>query len=1313
MWWDLDDAKYEVPKGSGKHSIFSGSLWMGGVDVNNQLKVAALAFRAQGFDFWPGPLSTDLAEVDAGTCDSYDRFFQITRSQVNQFVAWYNCANLDPDCEVGTEFPGYVIPAEILNWPAHGDPTKNQDFNLAPFFDADGSGDYNPEDGGDFPYYDLTANPNCNTEREVKLFGDETLWWVFNDKGNIHTETGASPIGMEVRAQAFAFATNDEINDMTFMNYELINRGSFTLTNTYFAPWVDPDLGNFEDDYVGCDVERGLGYCYNGDALDGVTGSGPTEYPDNPPAIGVDFFQGPYQDDDGRDNIGPAVDSTGVLITPSYSEANSDNGIVYKGIGIGYGDGIIDNERYGMRKFVYFSNASVSPPPPNYATDPDEGSEYYNYMNGIWRDGTPLCYGGNGHPDGGCTGVPADYMFPGDSDPLGWSTGGVPQPEWTEATNNNAEGDRRFLQSAGPFTLDPGAVNDITIGVVWAWDAGGSQPFESVEKMRLADDKAQALFDNCFVLIDGPDAPDVDIVELDRELVLVLSNSSISNNENGSYAQADPFIVSPDSVVYDNVYRFEGYQVFQLKDQSVSVSDLNNPDLARLVAQCDKKNFKDNGEPIDQLVNFTYSEELGANIPEEMVNGENEGIRYTFRIVNDEFASGDRRLVNHKTYYYMAIAYAFNEYKEFDATDPLLLDGQKLPYLAGRKTATGASISAVTGIPHIEGPEAGGTILNSSYGDGPPLTRLEGQGNGGREVFLTSETIQKILDSDASRLEQITYQGGLGPIEVKVYDPFNVPNAEFEIKIVDDVAPIGEDLEDAYWKLTCISGDCPINSNGDVMEWVSNQPLGMQAGTEQIIEEIGLSVYVEQTVDPGEEGNVTTPVNANGYISATATYAHPPFWLTGISDLDGSTTQDWIKAGTAVRVDADGNDVPTDFPGYDDGQIYEGLLNGTVSPYRLARDFSDDTVNYPGAPAWQSFRTQTRMEHLAGVDIVITSDEALWSRVPVIEVGNENLFLEGGAKSHELRMSPSVGKDGTPDGELDANGNPKMGMGWFPGYAINVETGERLNMAFGESSWLRDQNGADMIWNPTSELYDDVFNFNEGWFNTLFGGMHYVYVFGNNDEDEDFMPNYDAGEFIFTKLLGEDGDYDPQPNSIRKVWQDCMWVLAPLLEQDARLLGSDLTINLRVTKPFREDFAPGWTNSAPENNNLPRYSFSTSELAAVRGDLPTAEDALKEIRMVPNPYYAASGYEATQLDNIVKIINLPEVCDISIYTVNGVLVRSYSKASPITSIDWDLKNHADIPVGSGMYIVHVNAPGIGERILKWFGSVRQLDLNSF
>ena len=48
--------------------------------------------------------------------------------------------------------------------------------------------------------------------------------------------------------------------------YKIINRATTPLNDTYFGQWVDPDLGFYLDDYVGCDVGLGLGFCYNGDA---------------------------------------------------------------------------------------------------------------------------------------------------------------------------------------------------------------------------------------------------------------------------------------------------------------------------------------------------------------------------------------------------------------------------------------------------------------------------------------------------------------------------------------------------------------------------------------------------------------------------------------------------------------------------------------------------------------------------------------------------------------------------------------------------------------------------------------------------------------------------------------------------------------------------------------------------------------------------------------------------------------------------------------------------------------------------------------
>lgn len=101
---------------------------------------------------------------------------------------------------------------------------------------------------------------------------------------------------MEVQVQSFAYSTNDEINDMTFYRYKLINKAAEDLVDCYFSMWIDPDLGCSEDDFIGCDISRSLAIVYNQDAVDGNNGSscdGTNTYGTEIPIIGMDYFRGP------------------------------------------------------------------------------------------------------------------------------------------------------------------------------------------------------------------------------------------------------------------------------------------------------------------------------------------------------------------------------------------------------------------------------------------------------------------------------------------------------------------------------------------------------------------------------------------------------------------------------------------------------------------------------------------------------------------------------------------------------------------------------------------------------------------------------------------------------------------------------------------------------------------------------------------------------------------------------------------------------------------------------------------------------------
>jgi hypothetical protein len=1252
---------YRIPKEGRAHSLFAGALWLGGLDVNGQLKLAAQTFRDRGNDYWPGPLSTINATTDAATCAEYDKFWGVSRQQVNQFVAWFS-ANLDDPAQAAIDFPGYQIPNEILTFPAHGDLSRNHDYYLAPFFDRNGDGDYNPFDG-DYPYYDLTGEIDCRLVRDVRLFGDTTIWYVFNDNGNIHTQTQGDPIGMEVRAQAFAFATNDFINNFTFNNYELVNRSTFTLTNTYFAVWADPDLGFYDDDFVGCDVNRGLGYCYNGLEVDGF--GQPDHYGANPPAVGIDFFEGPFQDFDGIDN------QVGIGANEALN-------------GLGYGDAIIDNERFGMRRFIYYNKGNN---PIN--GEPNVAQEYYNYMRGIWRNGERMTYGGNGTvAGGGNPTVFADFMFPNTTDPQGWGTNGNPQPAWSEESSGNLPFDRRFLQSAGPFTLEPGDRNDITVGVVWARASQGG-PYASVARLKEVDDVAQNLFDNCFRLLDGPDAPLLSFVELDQELILMLDNPAFSNNASLDYEEEDfriptnavnvevryildtltgqyDQVIVNDTVQYDRSYRFQGYLVYQLKDLSVSPDELGNPDRARLVAQCDIK------DSISKIINYTFDENLQSNIPDPVViDGKNDGISHSFSIKEDLFATGNRTLVNHKTYYYLAVAYAYNQYKRFDQFDPNFLDGQTKPYLLSRRTPIGGLVP-LAGIPHKEHPR--GLVRNSDYGDTPRITRVEGQGNGGNVLDISSESEATILAGFPWKVDNLTYRNNRGPITVKVIDPLNVPADKFLVEILPSGTPNDADLSVSKWKITNLT-------SGE--EVVSDAAINLKA--EQIFPEWGISVLISQVARPGN-----STLNNNGVLPSSIVYNDPTKrWLGGVSDADGGTPYNWIRSGTSDDPDAPQFD---EIAGRDDGKYFQGIIEGTWAPYGLVA--FDNANGFPSAPATNLLSRNLANPNLVkSVDVVITNDKSKWTRCPVIEAQNNPILAQGNVQKNRLRKAPSVDKNGNPDG------SGTEGMGWFPGYAINIETGERLNMAFAEDSNLPGENGRDMKWNPTST--EILFPSGE----VRFGGKHFIYVFNNERSagiESQGMPGYDEGQFLYTQLLTN------TQNAIRLAWKACMWVGFPLVNEGQTLMSTDARVRLRVARPYEL-----YETASNINAKRPLYEFGLEEFATGKNDLPTKEDALAMITAVPNPYYAYSEYEVNQLDNRIKIINLPEVCDVTIYSVNGTLIRSFKKADPRTSIDWDLENNAGIKIAGGVYLIHVKVEGVGEKVVKWFGVTRPLNLDGF
>lgn len=196
--------------------------------------------------------------------------------------------------------------------------------------------------------------------------------------------------------------------------------------------------------------------------------------------------------------------------------------------------------------------------------------------------------------------------------------------------------------------------------------------------------RTRELFNNCFIIENiGPDAPNLDFESMDNVFTIYLdSDFDGSNNMNLSYKERGAFF--PEGVD-DPYYHFEGYLVFQLRDENIkpSLENLYDPDLARLVFQSDIEN------DVGDIYNWNpirNPNPLGRQIfrPHLKVEAGNAGLESSFILFEDAFAEGDEReFVPGREYYFAAIAYAHNNYKDFNWREPEI--GQRFPFLASTR----------------------------------------------------------------------------------------------------------------------------------------------------------------------------------------------------------------------------------------------------------------------------------------------------------------------------------------------------------------------------------------------------------------------------------------------------------------------------------------------------------------------------------------------------------------------------------------------------------------------------------------------------
>lgn len=272
----------------------------------------------------------------------FQKIWSLTRAEIDQFRSDYAASTVN--------FANYP---DIATWPGNGNTGLGESAQLAPYIDVNSDGLYRPDIDGDYP---------C-------IAGDQAIWWMYNDNGP-HTETSSLPLGVQVAAMVYAIdcdlspCPDTNFRYQTFAHLEVVNRSENDYHDTQLGLWSDVDLGNFADDFIGCDTSLGLGFCYNGD-----------------------------NEDDGKGGYRISPPASGILHLPNADLAK-------------------------LGSFMTYENDFSS------MGNPVAAQEYYHYLNATWKDGQHLVNNGlNGYPTT-APGPAANYIYPGDpgcGNPAGWN----------------------------------------------------------------------------------------------------------------------------------------------------------------------------------------------------------------------------------------------------------------------------------------------------------------------------------------------------------------------------------------------------------------------------------------------------------------------------------------------------------------------------------------------------------------------------------------------------------------------------------------------------------------------------------------------------------------------------------------------------------------------------------------------------------------------------------------------------------------------------------------------------------------------------
>ncbi len=274
------------------------------------------------------------------------------------------------------------------------------------------------------PWYDRDRDGQWNPDvDEPGIAGaDQVIWYVVNDMNKAHTLKlfASPPIGLEVQVTVWAYKNQPHVGGQAvYKRFRLINKSAFPIDSMYFGQFSDTDVGDYADDYAGCDSVWQMGYAYNSTEPDKIYEA--LNMPS--PAAAYILLQGPL------------VEQPGVRAVQDFQN-------------------IDDYENLKMTSFWFHATGLGYPSPELGSYD---GAILMNallqgYAGFYWNENHPFYHYYWQYPP---KGAPTKYPLNGDPVLLTGDIEGDFYP-----------GNRSIMINTGPFSMQSGQMQEIVIGVL-------------------------------------------------------------------------------------------------------------------------------------------------------------------------------------------------------------------------------------------------------------------------------------------------------------------------------------------------------------------------------------------------------------------------------------------------------------------------------------------------------------------------------------------------------------------------------------------------------------------------------------------------------------------------------------------------------------------------------------------------------------------------------------------------------------------------------------------------------------------------------